>query len=69
MSQEIFYRHRDGEEIEYWDPVVSTVQGSTAEERRMSTGRLGKDRKEFKLVQSLNKKFRISLFEIGRAHV
>lgn len=64
MEKSIFHTHRDGEEIDYWDPVVSTSQGSLAEERRTSTGRLGKDRKEFKKVQKLNREFRLSLHDV-----
>lgn len=60
----IFHQFRDGETVDWWDPVASTVQGSLAEERRTSTGRIGKDRKEFKLVQRLNKQNRISLADL-----
>lgn len=64
----IFHSFRDGEKVEYWDPVVSTVQGSLACERQKSTGRLGKDRKEFKLTNSLNSKFHLSLYEVLGNH-
>lgn len=65
-ERSVFRSFRDGEEVEYWDPVVSNVQGSLAEERRKSTGRFGKDKKEFKLVNRLNRQFRISLYEVFR---
>lgn len=61
---EIYKVHKDGEEIHYYDPVVTFVQGSLADERRESTGRIGKDRKEFKKVNALNSKFRTNLYEI-----
>lgn len=61
---EIFKVHKDGEEISYYDPVVTYIQGSLADERRESTGRIGKDRKEFRKVNALNSKFRTSLYEI-----
>lgn len=55
---------RDGSPIEYWDPVISTVTGSLAEERRTSSGRLANDLREFKLIRRLNKTYRVSLYEI-----
>lgn len=45
----------------YW---LQGVQGTLAEERKKSTGRLGKDLKEFKQVQKLNLKNRITLFDL-----
>lgn len=62
----IFNKFRDGEEITYYDPIATFVQGSLAEERQKSSGRIGKDRKEFKLVKRLNFQNRISFYEIFR---
>lgn len=62
----VFKTFRDGEEVDYWDPVISNVQGSLSEERRMSPGRIGKDRKEYKLVRQLNHRFKVSLYEVLR---
>lgn len=60
----IFNRFRDGEEVDYFHPILSYVQGSLAEERRNSTGRFGKDCKEFRLVQKLNNKSKIDLVSL-----
>ena len=66
LLSEIYNVHRDGETCEYYHPIVSYVQGSLAEERRTSSGRFGKDSKEFQLVQRLNRKYRLSLYEVLR---
>lgn len=60
----VFHTHRDGEEETFYHPITTYIQGSLAEERRKSSGRFGKDKKEFKLVKSLNQKFKLSLYEV-----
>lgn len=45
----------------YW---LENLQGSTAAERKLSSGRYGKDMKQFKQVKLLNRQNQISLFDL-----